>query len=83
VIYQARGRNQSCRAGRETLVAEAAEAHDLAQRAAEPEAGRQDWLAVEEVAVLRVPEREVRMSCEAHDHTERSWRLPDEEGGAV
>ncbi len=29
----------------------AAEAHTLAQRAAAPEAGQQDWLAAEEVAV--------------------------------
>ncbi len=57
-------------AGQEALAAEAAEAHALAQRAAEPEAGRQDWLAAEEVAVLDVPEQEMPMSCEVHDHTE-------------
>jgi hypothetical protein len=40
---------------REILLAEAAEAAALAQRAVAPEAGRQDWLAVEEVAVRYTP----------------------------
>jgi hypothetical protein len=44
--------------GAEILVAKTAEAHAVAQRAAAPEAGQQDWLAAEEVAVLHVPERE-------------------------
>ncbi len=37
--------------GEEMRAAEAAEAQTLAQRAAAPEAGQQDWLAAEEVAV--------------------------------
>lgn len=37
--------------GEETRATEAAEAQTLAQRAAAPEAGQQDWLAAEEVAV--------------------------------
>jgi hypothetical protein len=40
---------------REILLAEAAEAAALAQRAVAPGAGRQDWLAVEEVAVWYTP----------------------------
>jgi hypothetical protein len=44
--------------GEEIVAAETAEAHTVAQRAAAPEAGQQDWLAAEEVAVLHVPERE-------------------------
>ncbi len=54
------------------LAAEAAEAAALAQRAVEPGAGRQDWLAVEEVAVRCTPEQDLPTSHEARDHTERS-----------
>jgi hypothetical protein len=44
--------------GAETVVAEAAEAHAAARRAAAPDAGQQDWLAAEEVAMVHVPEQD-------------------------
>ena len=44
--------------GAEILVAETAEAHAVAQRAAAPDAGQQDWLAAEEVAMVHVPEQD-------------------------
>jgi hypothetical protein len=58
------------------LAAEAAEARILAQRAAAPEAGRQDWLAAEEVSVGPVPEKEIPTARDRHDCTERSARSP-------
>jgi hypothetical protein len=54
-------------AGQDALAAEVAEARDLAQRAAEPDAGRQDWLAEEEVAMLAIPEHGMPMLCEVRD----------------
>ena len=62
--------------GGEILAAEAAEARTLAQRAAAPEAGRQDWLAAEEVAVGPVPEQEMPAAGDMHDRTERPARSP-------
>jgi hypothetical protein len=44
--------------GAEILVAEVAEAHAVAQRAAAPDAGQQDWLAAEEVAMVHGPEQD-------------------------
>jgi hypothetical protein len=52
------------------LLAEAAEAAALAQRAVAPDAGRQDWLAVEEVAVRYTPGQEKPTSREVCNHTE-------------
>jgi hypothetical protein len=59
---------------REILLAEAAEAAALAQRAIAPDAGRQDWLAVEEVAVRYTPGQDNPTSREVCNHTERSGR---------
>lgn len=57
-----------------TLAAETAEAHALAQRAAAPEIGQQDWLAAEEVAVQHVPGEEMSTSQQPHRHTAGSRR---------
>ena len=53
----------------ERLGAEAAEGHAMAHRAGEPEAGQQDWLAADEVAMLHVPGEATPTLREVHEHT--------------
>ncbi len=55
----------------ERLGAEAAEGHAMAHRAGEPEAGQQDWLAADEVAMLHVPGEATPTLREVHEHTVR------------
>lgn len=67
-----------------TLAAETAEAHALAQRAAAPEIGQQDWLAAEEVAVQPVPGEEMSTPQRAHRHAAGSrWNVPARVGRCV
>ncbi len=55
----------------EQLGTEAAEGDAMAYRAGEPEAGQQDWLAADEVAMLHVPGQATPTPGEVHEHTVR------------
>ena len=54
------------------LDTEVAEGHALADRAEAPEAGRHDWLAAEEVAVMPVPGQEMPTPQEVAEHAARA-----------
>ncbi len=55
----------------EQLGTEAAEGDAMAHRAGEPEAGQQDWLAADEVAMLHVPGQATPTPQGLHEHTVR------------
>lgn len=55
----------------ERLAAEAAEGHAMAHQAGKPEAGQQDWLAADEVAVMHVPGHAAPTPREVHEHIVR------------
>jgi hypothetical protein len=55
----------------ERLGSEAAEGHAMAHRAGDAEAGQQDWLAADEVAMLHVPGQATPTLREVHEHTVR------------
>ncbi len=61
------------------LGAEAAEGHAMAHQAGEPEAGQQDWLAADEVAMLHVPGEATPTLREVHDHSVRRRDAAGEE----
>jgi len=69
----------------ERLGAEAAEGHAMAHRAGEADAGQQDWLAADEVAMLHVPGEATPTLGEVHEHSvrQRDAASEGERGGRV